>query len=66
MTTKIVTVLTIATLALGLIGTAATFYQSRVQAAIDRDRDREHIRVLEKIIVSEFPKWSPAIDWDDK
>lgn len=77
MLAKVVTGLTIASLALGLVATIAAGVSSRVDDTKakqqhedlerqERQRDREHIRQLERIIVSEFPRWSPAIDWDNK
>jgi phosphoenolpyruvate-protein kinase (PTS system EI component) len=56
-------------------------HENRVQAAVEdakakqahedaekqeRARDRDHIRKLEHIITSEFPKWTDFIDWDNK
>lgn len=77
MISKVVAILTVATLALGLLGTVlgtVVHLTADVKAKqlhedadrVERDRDRNHIRQLERIIVAEFPKWSPAIDWDAK
>ena len=38
------------------------------RAKTDRQIDElhGHIHVLEKIIVSEYPQYTPAIDWDER
>lgn len=51
---------------LAVLGSLATYQAHTTQDAVERDRDRQHIRQLEHIVVSEFPQWSPAIAWDDK
>jgi hypothetical protein len=73
----LITVLTAVSLTFGVLGTAYGVYATRVEAARakqahedderrERERDRNHLRTLEKIIASEFPRWTPAIDWDNK
>ena len=51
---------------LAMLGSLATYQAHTTTDAVERDRDRNHIRQLEKIIVSEWPQWSPAIDWDNR
>jgi len=49
-----------------ILGAAGAFISHAQQEAVERDRDRQHIRVLERIVVSEHPDYSPMIEWDDK
>ena len=51
---------------MAILGSLSAYQMHTAQDAVDRDRDRNHIRQLEKIITSEWPQWAPAIDWDNK
>jgi hypothetical protein len=70
MLARVIAILTAATLIVGLVGTVVSNFNARVTHAIaearDRDRDRNHIRRLEDIIVREWPQYTKDIDWDDK
>jgi hypothetical protein len=63
--TQLQKVLGIVATVLAILGGVGKYLTDAQQTAIARDRDREHLRVLEKIIVSEWPAWTPAIDWSD-
>lgn len=51
---------------LTILGSLAAYQAHTAHEAVERDRDRQHLRTVERIIVSEWPQYTPAIAWDDK
>ena len=49
---------------LGLLSLGGWAYRTIGVHAVEDERRNEKIRVLEHIIVSEFPRWTAAIDWE--
>ena len=64
--TQLQKILGVVATVLAILGGLGKYWTDAQHAASARDRDREHLRVLERIIVSEFPAYTPAIAWDDK